>query len=117
MNVHAFPPDDSIREDTCGIEPIRPPPDQRESRPSPPIREAPVKAVEVVYHGLKLMMPFLVLIGAFVSLILFARWKSLEKGDYITHEDIGAKEALDPDSAVMMGVTGPMISKGQEYYV
>uniref|UniRef100_A0A6G1SLQ2 Neurexin-4 n=2 Tax=Aceria tosichella TaxID=561515 RepID=A0A6G1SLQ2_9ACAR len=116
-NVHAFPPDDSIREDTCGIEPIRPPPEVRETRPSAPIREPPVKAVEVVYHGLKLALPFIMLIAAFVSLILYARWKSAEKGDYMTHEDIGAKEALDPDSAVMMGVTGPMISKGQEYYV
>lgn len=115
--VHAFPPDDSIREDTCGIEPIRPPPEKRETRPSAPIREVPVKATEVVFQGIKLILPFLVLIGAFISLIFYARWKSAEKGDYMTHEDIGAKEALDPDSAVMMGVTGPMISRGQEHYI
>lgn len=32
-NVHAFPPDDSVREDACGIEPIRPPPERPEQRP------------------------------------------------------------------------------------
>lgn len=117
-NVHAFPPDDSIREDTCGIEPIRPPPEKRETRPSATLKEAPSKAVgEVVIYGAKILFPIILLIAAFVFLVLFARWKSGEKGDYITHEDIGAREALDPDMAVVMGVTGPMVSKKQEYFI
>lgn len=116
-NVHAFPPDDSIREDTCGIEPVRPPPEKRETRPSAPLRESPTRAAEVVVYGFKLLLPILVLIAAFAALVFYARWKSAEKGDYMTHEDIGAKEALDPDSAVVMGVTGPMVSKKQEYFI
>ena len=116
-NVHAFPPDDSIREDSCGIEPIRPPPEKRESRPLLPLREIPVRPAEVIAYGFKLLMPIFLLIAAFASLVFYARWKSAEKGDYMTHEDIGAKEAPDPDTAVMLGVTGPMISKKQEYFI
>lgn len=118
LNVHAFPPDDSIREDTCGIEPIRPIPEKRETRPSATLRESPAKAAaEVFVYGLKLLLPIILVIAAFVMLVFYARWKSAEKGDYMTHEDIGAKEALDPDSAVVMGVTGPTISKKQEYFI
>lgn len=116
-NVHAFPPNDPIREDTCGIEPIRPPQEVRELRPSGPVREAPVKVVEVMVYGLKVMGLWVAIVAFALSLVLFARWKSNVKGDYITHEDIGAKEALDPDTAVMMGATGPIINKKQEYYI
>lgn len=116
-NVHAFPPDDSIREDSCGIEPIRPLPEKREIRPSAPLRESPTKATEVVVYGLKLILPLAAVAAVFAALAFYARWRSLEKGDYITHEDIGAKEALDPDSAVMMGITGPSISQKQEYFI
>lgn len=116
-NVHAFPPDDSIREDTCGIEPIRPPPEKRETRPSAAVKDSPMKATDVVVYGVKLLMPIVLLIGAVLAAVFYAKWKAAEKGDYMTHEDIGAKEALDPDSAVVMGVTGPVISKKQEYFI
>lgn len=116
-NVHAFPPDDSIREDSCGIEPIRPPIEKKETRPSLALKESPTKTAEVVVYGAKLLVPILLIILVFGSLIFYARWKSIEKGDYMTHEDIGAKEALDPDTAVVMGVTGPTISKKQEYFI
>lgn len=116
-NVHAFPPDDSLREDTCGIEPIRPPSERKESRPSSPVREAPIKAVEVVVYGLKLSLLMALLSGVFFFLVFYTRWKSNVKGDYITHEDIGAKEAVDPDMAVMMGVTGPTVTKKREYFI
>lgn len=116
-NVHAFPPDDTIREDSCGIEPIRLPTDKKETRPSAPIRDSPIKAVEVVVYGLKVIVVAAVLVAVVLLLVFYARWKSNVKGDYITHEDIGAKEAVDPDMAVMMGVTGPMIRKKQEYFI
>lgn len=116
-NVHAFPPDDSIREDTCGIEPIRPPVEKRESRPSAPYKESPIRPAEVVVYGFKLLLPLFILIALVTILVFYARWKSGEKGDYMTHEDIGAKEALDPDTAVVLGITGPMITKKQEYYL
>lgn len=116
-NVHTFPPDDSIREDTCGIEPIRPPPEKRETRPSAPLRDLPIKASEVVMFGFKLIAYIMIVVPVFVFLIFFARSKSAQKGDYITNEDIGAREALDPDQAVMKGVTGPMVSRKQEFYI
>jgi len=116
-NVHAFPPDDSIREDSCGIEPIRPPPEKKETRPSATLKESPTKAAEVVAYSIKLLLPLLLVAAVFAALVLYARWKSAEKGDYMTHEDIGAREALDPDTAVVMGVTGPTISKKQEYFI
>lgn len=115
-NVHAFPPDDSIREDTCGIEPIRPPAEVRETRPSAPVRDFPIRAAEVVFYGLRLMLAAILIITMVALVALYVRIRAAEKGDYLTHEDIGAKEALDPDSAVVMGVTGPMVSKNQEYY-
>jgi len=116
-NVHAFPPDDTIREDTCGIEPVKPAPEKREIRPSAPVREYPTKTTEVVVYGFKIIMLVLLVAGMSVALVFYTRWKAAEKGDYKTYEDVGAKEALDPDSAVMMGVTGPTVSKGQEYFV
>lgn len=117
-NVHAFPPDDSIREDTCGIEPIRPPAEMRETRPSAPVAASTPKVVpEVVISGLRYLLFALCLAAVVVSSAIVLRWKNGEKGDYMTHEDIGAKEALDPDTAVMMGVTGPTITKKQEYFI
>ena len=42
---------------------------------------------------------------------------SRQKGDYVTHEDKGAEHALDPDTAVVKGTTGPDVTKKKEYFI
>lgn len=115
-NVHAFPPDDSIMEDSCGIEPIRPPPEMKEVRPPASVREQPGSRAHIMVFGfLYLILAAILALATFT--FYYIRWRSNEKGDYITNEDSGAKQALDPDTAVMMGVTGATISKKQEYFI
>lgn len=68
--------------------------------------------------------------GAIVGLVIFAiviiivfaaiasgRIMNRQKGDYLTHEDKGAEDALDPDTAVIKGKTGPDVSKKKEYFI
>lgn len=117
LNVHAFPSDESIREDTCGIEPIRPPVEKRESRPSAPIRDSPVQVSQVVSNNLNYIFFAFIIVASLGSLAMWTRRRAGEKGDYTTYEDVGAREAVDPDTAVMMGITGPMISKKQEFFI
>ena len=45
------------------------------------------------------------------------RFIARDKGEYVTHEDQGADHALDPDTAVMKGTTGPDVSEKKEYFI
>lgn len=116
-NVQAFPTDDSVREDTCGIESVTHPPELDETRPPPLYHlhyddssSGPLIAVISIV---------IILIGVAVFAILFLSGRILgaHKGDYVTHEDKGARDALDPDMAVVKSKTGPDISKKIEYFI
>jgi len=52
-----------------------------------------------------------------LALLASGRFMSRQKGDYLTHEDKGAEHALDPDTAVVEGTTGPDVSKKKEYFI
>lgn len=116
-NVAAFPSDDSVREDTCGIESVTHPPDIEETRPpsswyntSDDGGSGPVIAIV----SLSIVAVIIIVV---VLLLLSGRILGQHKGDYVTHEDKGARDALDPDMAVVKGKTGPDISKKVEYFI
>ena len=57
----------------------------------------------------------------FIALIFMAiaigRYMSRHKGEYKTHEDAGAKDAPDPDTAVRLGKTGHGVPKKEEWFI
>ncbi|GFU06145.1 neurexin-4 [Trichonephila clavipes] len=117
-NVWAVP--DDIREDDCGIEPVTHPPEIRETRPPPTL--PPGVSIEAFTAGgddSAILGGILALI--FIALILMAiligRYMSRHKGEYKTHEDTGAKDAPDADTAVRMGRTGHGVPKKEEWFI
>lgn len=62
------------------------------------------------------------ILAAILVICIFAcfasgRFIARQKGAYVTHEDQGAEAALDPDTAVMKGTTGPDVSEKKEYFI
>lgn len=117
-NVHGFPSGDIIREDTCGIEPIRIPVEKREKRPIATTRDSTsTRIINISVEIFKLLFITLIFVTFILAFLLYVKYQNREKGHYITREDSGAKEALDPDTAVVLGVTGPLVAKKQEYFI
>ena len=114
-NVRAYPDQDSIREDTCGIESVTHPPDYHESKPPPTgvailISDETSFGVMLLLVLLALVLLSCIVLGAFY---LSGPLVSRQKGDYITNEDKGARDAYDPDMAII----GTDIVKKQEYFI
>ncbi|XP_042898016.1 neurexin-4 isoform X2 [Parasteatoda tepidariorum] len=117
-NVWSVPVD--IREDDCGIEPVTHPPEYRATRPPPTL--PPGVRIEAHRSGeddSAILGGVLALI--FIALILMAvligRYMSRHKGEYKTHEDTGAKDAPDADTAVRLGKTGHGVPKKEEWFI
>lgn len=125
LNVFALPPETNnssamgIMEDTRGIEPIRSAPGILETRAnSQGLSELAARSTwQIIIYSLRVMVISAFLIGLSGLCVLHVHSRSTQRGDYLTHKDIGAKQAVDPDSAVMTSVTGPIISKKQEYFI
>lgn len=49
--------------------------------------------------------------------ILIYRHQSRHKGEYLTQEDKGADDALDPDEAVVHSTTGHHVTKKKEWFI
>lgn len=49
--------------------------------------------------------------------VLIGRYLHRHKGEYLTQEDLGADNADDPDTAVVLGTTGHHVEKKKEYYI
>lgn len=49
--------------------------------------------------------------------VLIGRYIARHKGEYLTQEDKGADDALDPDSAVVRSATGPQVQKRREWFI
>lgn len=117
-NVWAFP--DEIREDDCGIEPVTHPTVTRETRPPPTLPpgvqiDARIAgADDSAILGGVLALIFLALI---LMAVLIGRYLSRHKGEYKTHEDTGAKDAPDADTAVRRGKTGHGVPKKEEWFI
>ena len=118
-NVKAYPSDDSVREDTCGIESVTHPPEEVESRPPPKyIGKEDEDSGAASIAGIIAGIIFALILITFVSLFFTGKLYQLQqKGDYVTREDLGAKDARDPDTAVLKSKTGPDVSKKKEYFI
>ena len=119
-NVEAFPSLDSVHEDTCGIESVTHPPELIETRPSslPEHFQENLSILDnLIISSIVFGSVLLFFIIFFIALFLSGRFAAKQKGDYKTHEDKGAKDALDPDAAVMKGMICPDISKKREYFI
>lgn len=57
----------------------------------------------------------------FILLLLIAllcgRYLSRHKGEYLTQEDKGADDAMDPDDAVIHSHTGHQVTKRKEWFI
>lgn len=108
----------TLTEDFCGVEPITHPPNIVETRPPPLVDDDKVRAAynetDTAILGSILA---LILIGIIVMAVLFVRYRSRHKGEYLTQEDKGAEMALDPDSAVVQSTTGHQVQKKKEWFI
>ncbi|UYV79517.1 CNTNAP1 [Cordylochernes scorpioides] len=121
-NVRSFPSNiTAMREDNCGIEPIVYPTEIPESRPVPPLPPG-------VYYGAHRAMPadesavlggvlVVLLVAVILMAFLISRYIHRQKGEYRTHEDTGAKDAPDADTAVIHSRTGPEVPRKKEWFI
>jgi contactin associated protein-like 2 len=119
-NVRAYPDQDAVREDTCGIEPYVHPTEAYETKPAPP----GVAVLSSSTAGSLLLQMFLILLVLtvlgglmFVAYVASGKLVARHKGDYVTQEDKGAKDADDADMAAVKGKTGADVIKKQEYFI
>lgn len=49
--------------------------------------------------------------------VIIGRYLHRHKGEYLTQEDAGADNAIDPDSAVIHGTTGHQVQKKKEWFI
>ncbi|KAK4300982.1 hypothetical protein Pmani_026854 [Petrolisthes manimaculis] len=107
----------TIFEDYCGIEPIRYPEEEAETRPPPEVSEEVL--MELYSDNSAILGGVLGII--FLALLcmgfLIGRYLARHKGDYRTHEADGADTAPDADWAVQHGTTGPQVKKNMEMYI
>ncbi|XP_077561755.1 neurexin-4 [Haemaphysalis longicornis] len=119
-NVHAFP-EGAVREDTCGIEPVTYAPPEDETRPPPTLPPGVYRepwAVSTHTDSAILGGVLAVILAAVVIMaIVLGRYVSRHKGEYLTYEDSGAKDAPDADTAVVHGVRGHDVAKKREWFI
>lgn len=60
---------------------------------------------------------FIILLLLLIMAILIYRHMSRHKGEYLTQEDKGADDALDPDDAVVHSTTGHHVTKKKEWFI
>ena len=106
-----------VWESFCGVEPVTHPPDIVERRPTPYVDEDVLRSA---YNEINIYILGSVLAVLFVALIIMgifiACYMYKHKGVYLTQEDKGATEALNPDSAVLHSTTGHPVRKRKEWF-
>ncbi|XP_067118994.1 neurexin-4 isoform X3 [Centruroides vittatus] len=111
---------ETVREDNCGIEPVTYPPERSETRPTPTLPPGVIieamraESEDAAILGGVLVIIFLALV---LMAILIGRYMSRHKGEYRTHEDTGAKDAPDADTAVIQSKTGHGVPKKKEWFI
>lgn len=69
--------------------------------------------LQIILLGLLLIILLLLLLMG----ILIYRHQSRHKGEYLTQEDKGADDAMDPDEAVVHSTTGHHVTKKKEWFI
>ncbi|XP_071513054.1 neurexin-4 isoform X2 [Panulirus ornatus] len=107
----------TVFEDYCGIEPIRYPEEEAETRPPPEVSEEVLMGLysdnSAVLGGLLGIIFLALLCMGF----LIGRYMARHKGDYQTHEADGADVAPDADWAVQHSTTGHQVKRNMEMYI
>ncbi|XP_076061076.1 neurexin-4 isoform X2 [Oratosquilla oratoria] len=107
----------NIYEDACGIEAIRYPEEEIETRPPPRVSEEVL--MQLYSDSSQVLGGVLAII--FIALIcmgfLIGRYIARHKGDYLTHEADGADSAPDADWAVQHSRTGHQVKANPEMYI
>lgn len=106
-----------LTEDFCGVEPVTLPPVIKETRPPPIIDEDKLRSYDGVSAGFLGSLLFIILLLLLIMAILIYRHMSRHKGEYLTQEDKGADDALDPDDAVVHSTTGHHVTKKKEWFI
>jgi hypothetical protein len=70
-----------------------------------------------VYYFLIAGVLALIFLALLIMLLLIGRYMSRHKGEYLTQEDKGADQALDPDEAIIHAATGHQVSQKKEFYI
>lgn len=129
-------------EDYCGVEPITHPPNIVETRPpfildEEKLRQAynqtdsailgskllnlyQIKNIYnliIFYYNFILGVLAILFLALVILAVLIGRYLHRHKGEYLTQEDLGADNADDPDTAVVLGTTGHHVEKKKEYYI
>lgn len=119
-NVHAYP-EGAVREDTCGIEPVTYAPPEDETRPPPTlppgVYREPWAVTSYVDSAILGGVLAVILAAIVIMAIILGRYVSRHKGEYLTYEDSGSKDAPDADTAVVHGVRGHDVTKKREWFI
>jgi hypothetical protein len=59
----------------------------------------------------------IIFLALLIMAILIGRYMARHKGEYLTQEDKGADNALDPDEAVVNAATGHQVRKKKEWFI
>uniref|UniRef100_A0A646QGQ6 Neurexin4 n=1 Tax=Hemiscolopendra marginata TaxID=943146 RepID=A0A646QGQ6_9MYRI len=116
-NIRADPP--TLKKDFCGIQPVEYATELPQTRPPDGdydaawAEEGAQPANSAVLGGV-LAVIFIALV---IMAILIGRYASRHKGEYRTHEDTGAHDAPDADTAIVQGHTGHDVSKKKEWFI
>lgn len=70
------------------------------------------RLTNIILGLLLIILLLLLLMG-----ILIYRHMSRHKGEYLTQEDKGADDAMDPDEAVVHSATGHHVTKKKEWFI
>ncbi|XP_059490529.1 neurexin-4 isoform X2 [Neocloeon triangulifer] len=109
---------DALTEDFCGVEPVTHPPPVKETRPPPDVDKDKLEAAYNRTNSAVLgSILALIFIALLVMLLLIGRYVSRHKGEYLTQEDKGADQALDPDEAIINAATGHQVTQKKEFYI
>ncbi|XP_069969361.1 neurexin-4 isoform X3 [Penaeus vannamei] len=107
----------TIFEDYCGIEPIRYPEEETETRPPPEVSEEVLMDLYADNSAVLGGVLAIIFIALLCMGFLIGRYMARHKGDYQTHEADGADAAPDADWAVQHSMTGHQVKRNMEMYI
>ncbi|XP_045134698.1 neurexin-4-like isoform X1 [Portunus trituberculatus] len=107
----------SVFEDYCGIEPIRYPEEEAETRRPPVVSEEVLMGLYSDNSAVLGGVLGIIFLALLCMGFLIGRYMARHKGDYRTQEADGADMAPDADWAVQHATTGPQVKKNTEMYI
>ncbi|XP_045603868.1 neurexin-4 [Procambarus clarkii] len=107
----------TIFEDYCGIEPIRYPEEETETRPPPEVSEEVLMELYADNSAVLGGVLGIIFLALLCMGFLIGRYMARHKGDYQTHEADGVETAPNADWAIQHSTTGHQVKKNMEMYI